>query len=106
MLFAVKVELITERRLQFQCPASCATPDRVSRILDPKHVDLPLDHLAEKQPDEELWRCRHCGLVWFQSLESVITHQRGRDVRRVQLFCRLVGSYDAVGAPGFRSLAH
>jgi hypothetical protein len=106
MFFEEKTSLLTRNSVP-QCPRPCGAADRIAQIHDPNHVALPDDHRAEREPNEQIWRCIHCGLVWYQSLETVLVRERGRERRRTQVRCRLVGLYDApMGAsPGFHSLA-
>jgi hypothetical protein len=35
-------------------------------VSDPADVKLPADILSARPPLSQIWRCSHCGFVWFQ----------------------------------------
>ena len=50
-----------------RCPASCGSvTNQMYWVSDPADVKLPADILSGRPPLYQIWRCSHCGFVWFQ----------------------------------------
>ena len=84
-----------------QCP-ECLVSGRFKEV-EPGDVELPNDHLREREKQETIWHCDHCGTVWYR---SVVMDEGPRTGKCLRVKNRIVGLYNAPGVPpGFVSRA-
>jgi len=75
---------------EIHCPDdACRFDGGIYEVPSPADVHLPSDKWGSRVPDEQLMRCNHCGMLWFQ-------HSSGRQ--------RRLGKYGGLGGETFREL--
>lgn len=85
LVFAKREQMLCPMRYEPRCPSpTCTGRDRNKlSYVRGKPNWLPLEDWMKKRDDEILYRCIHCGLVWFQERS-----------KRPGLDARPIGYYD------------
>ena len=80
------------KRYEPHCPSSNCVggrANRLHRIVDAAPLNIPPDLLEGKDPEDPLYYCSYCGLLWYQ------------DTGPVGLRPTVVGYLDHASKPGF-----